>query len=196
MNKLGLSGRKWEIFTSAVSLYSKNGYSNVSMRDIANVNKIKAPSIYKHFQSKEEILTTIYVFYDVNSCENFPILEKILEATDKEPTELLFMTISYYDNALQLLMDQMHVILITQAVNDPAAYELIKKVLFGYGERLIGALLERLIKEERISPVDKDAFLSLYLNYTFSAAFRNGTDAPVPPDLWTRSLNLLFSLIK
>ncbi|MSS77820.1 TetR/AcrR family transcriptional regulator [Anaerococcus sp. WCA-380-WT-2B] len=47
------------ILDKALFLFSKFGYSDVSMKDIANEVGIKAPSIYKHFKSKEEIFDTI-----------------------------------------------------------------------------------------------------------------------------------------
>ncbi|MDY3007381.1 TetR/AcrR family transcriptional regulator, partial [Anaerococcus porci] len=46
------------ILDKALFLFSKFGYSDVSMKDIANEVGIKAPSIYKHFKSKEEIFDT------------------------------------------------------------------------------------------------------------------------------------------
>ncbi|MDD7304981.1 MAG: TetR/AcrR family transcriptional regulator [Peptoniphilaceae bacterium] len=48
-----------KILYQALKLFSKYGYNDVSMKDVAEAVGIKAPSIYKHFNSKEEIFDTI-----------------------------------------------------------------------------------------------------------------------------------------
>ena len=54
---------KNQIFTTALRLFSSNGYENVTVRDIANAVGIKAASIYNHYESKENILQACYDFY-------------------------------------------------------------------------------------------------------------------------------------
>lgn len=48
-----------KILYEALKLFSKYGYSDVTVKDVAEAVGIKAPSIYKHFKSKEEIFDTI-----------------------------------------------------------------------------------------------------------------------------------------
>lgn len=50
---------KEKILFQALDLFSKYGYSDVTMKNVADKVGIKAPSIYKHFKSKEEIFYTI-----------------------------------------------------------------------------------------------------------------------------------------
>lgn len=50
---------KEKILFQALDLFSKYGYSDVTMKNVADKIGIKAPSIYKHFKSKEEIFYTI-----------------------------------------------------------------------------------------------------------------------------------------
>ncbi|MCC6905657.1 MAG: TetR family transcriptional regulator [Anaerolineae bacterium] len=47
------------IISAAVNLFNQNGYHATSMQDIAREVNIKKPSLYHHFQSKEEILLSI-----------------------------------------------------------------------------------------------------------------------------------------
>ncbi|CCV63791.1 Transcriptional regulator, TetR family [Alteracholeplasma palmae J233] len=47
------------IYKNALELFSKNGYNNVGMRDLAKSVGIKAASIYNHYKGKEEILLSI-----------------------------------------------------------------------------------------------------------------------------------------
>lgn len=51
--------RKEQILNIATELFSVNGYSATSVRDIAEKAQIEAPSLYNHISSKEEILQII-----------------------------------------------------------------------------------------------------------------------------------------
>lgn len=46
---------KQKILNEALTLFSKKGYSSVYVGDIADAVGIKAPSLYKHYKSKQEI---------------------------------------------------------------------------------------------------------------------------------------------
>lgn len=50
---------KERILDVSIDLFSKNGYAETSLRDIARKVGIKASSIYYYFESKEEILDSI-----------------------------------------------------------------------------------------------------------------------------------------
>ena len=50
---------KERILDEALMLFSENGYDGTSVERIAEKVGIKAPSLYKHFKSKEDILNAI-----------------------------------------------------------------------------------------------------------------------------------------
>lgn len=50
---------KKKILEEALTLFSEKGYSDVYVGDIAKAVGIKAPSLYKHFKSKQEIFNAI-----------------------------------------------------------------------------------------------------------------------------------------
>ena len=50
---------KKRILDEALNLFSKKGYDNVFVADIAEVVGIKAPSLYKHYKSKQDIFNAI-----------------------------------------------------------------------------------------------------------------------------------------
>ena len=54
--------RKEEIIYAALELASANGMQGVSMAQIADKVGIKAPSLYNHFRSKDEIIREMYRF--------------------------------------------------------------------------------------------------------------------------------------
>lgn len=47
------------ILDEALSLFAVNGYEGVTVADIANAVGIKAPSLYKHYMSKQDIFDAI-----------------------------------------------------------------------------------------------------------------------------------------
>ena len=52
-------GKKGEILSAALDMFSVNGYSAVSIRDIGKAVGIKESSIYYHFKDKKDILETM-----------------------------------------------------------------------------------------------------------------------------------------
>jgi AcrR family transcriptional regulator len=59
----GTSSTKERILEAAIDLFSKRGFHESSMRDIAASVGIEAPSLYAHYAGKEEILRTILESY-------------------------------------------------------------------------------------------------------------------------------------
>ncbi len=53
---------KEKIIEEALKLFSEKGYSDVFVSDIAKAVGIKAPSLYKHFENKQEIFNAILDF--------------------------------------------------------------------------------------------------------------------------------------
>ena len=50
---------KERILDAALTLFAENGYNGTSVEQIAGVVGIKAPSLYKHYKGKEEILNAL-----------------------------------------------------------------------------------------------------------------------------------------
>ena len=62
---------KEKIQDAALTLFSENGYDGTSVEQIANVVGIKAPSLYKHYKSKEDILNALIDSAEVRYEEMF-----------------------------------------------------------------------------------------------------------------------------
>ena len=50
---------KDKILDAALSLFAENGYDGTSVEQIASIVGIKAPSLYKHYKGKEDILNAL-----------------------------------------------------------------------------------------------------------------------------------------
>lgn len=59
--------RKIEIINATVALAAKHGLKNVSLTMVANAVGIKKPSLYNHFKSKEQLITSAYEYLRDNA---------------------------------------------------------------------------------------------------------------------------------
>ena len=67
--KIDLLSRKEKIIISTVDLINEIGIKDLSIKEIANRENVTEASLYKHFQSKDQILFEVleyYSKYDVN----------------------------------------------------------------------------------------------------------------------------------
>ena len=62
---------KEKILNAALSLFAEKGYDGTSVEQIAELVGIKAPSLYKHFKGKEDILNSLIDIAEERYEENF-----------------------------------------------------------------------------------------------------------------------------
>ena len=62
--------RKEEIILAALELASENGLKSVSMAQIAGKVHMKAPSLYNHFSSKDELVKAMYSYLREKALQN------------------------------------------------------------------------------------------------------------------------------
>ena len=68
---------KEKILETALTLFAENGYNGTSVEQIAQNVGIKAPSLYKHFKGKEDILNSLIDIAEARYEENFGSDKKI-----------------------------------------------------------------------------------------------------------------------
>ena len=73
---------KEKILETALTLFAKNGYDGTSVEQIAQDVGIKAPSLYKHFKGKEDILNSLIDIAEARYEENFGSDKKIGKIPD------------------------------------------------------------------------------------------------------------------
>ena len=62
---------KERILDAALTLFAANGYNGTSVEQIAKAVGIKAPSLYKHYKGKEDILNALIDSYEARYEEMF-----------------------------------------------------------------------------------------------------------------------------
>lgn len=126
------SDTKNKILQVSLDLFSRKGYSSVSIRDICGRVGIKESSIYHHFKSKQEIfdvlcnsfMETTYAIPQAFSVE----MQKV---TSVKEEEFLFVCRSFLNDYLmnQQINKFIRMLIIEQSTNTQAA-KLYHKVLF------------------------------------------------------------------
>ena len=82
---------KERILESALTLFAKNGYDGTSVEQIATEVGIKAPSLYKHYKGKEDILNALIDSAEVRYEEMFGS-ERNTGKVPKNPEEFIQVT--------------------------------------------------------------------------------------------------------
>jgi AcrR family transcriptional regulator len=72
---MDVTSTKYKIVDAALDLFSRKGYSAVSVRELTKAVGIKESSLYNHFKSKEEILEYIYDLFQKERSRSMPSSE-------------------------------------------------------------------------------------------------------------------------
>ena len=102
-----MRSRRQEILHSSAKLFRKKGYNATSLKDIAQANKMEAPSLYNHIKSKAELLSSILLtltesfssgikHIDTSSLDGYQKLEKVIghyiQISLSQPDEVSLLT--------------------------------------------------------------------------------------------------------
>lgn len=161
----GFSKTKRRVFEAAVDLFATESFETVTVADIAEKLGRKKPSIYSHFESKQEILDVALDFF----AEHFFDGRRPLEGFNDliENASLLevirainFVFVPEYDLLLQKILRIVH----QRKYFDPKAQAIFQDVVIdrciAYGKDV----LDYLVAKGRVEPFDTMSY-SLLLNY-------------------------------
>ena len=195
-NPLNQPSTKEKIFHIAVELFYESNYENVSIRDIAKAADVKIPTIYNHFESKEDILKSLYDFFDKHWKATATDVDTVLHLVETEaPHALLMRSYFAFDPAVEQTMSRI-ISIAARDINFERSQRFIKEKLLDKITDFFKPLLERMIELERIEPLDVDTFICVYKHYAFSAAFLDGTPFQIGLENWLAGMEMLFSLVK
>ncbi len=119
--------RKEEILYAALELAAENGMKGVSMSQIADKVGIKAPSLYNHFKSKDEIVKEMYIFFR-REAQNGSSQVSVDFSTlmDKSVEEILLGSVSTYMGVVtDKNMLQFFKVLYSERTSNPVAAQII-----------------------------------------------------------------------
>ena len=191
-----ISPTKEKIYRAAVSMFTDDGYSNVSMRDLAKTVGIKHASIYNHFESKKDILLGLYRAYTEKHKTIFPNLDEVYELAEVYPPVELFMMLDYqfpeeHANAMVRILT----IAASLMATDADSWRFIQENALTSYQTLTAPVARKLIELGRIEPLDVEAFARLVGYYCFGAVCLVSTPKDAGFDDYEKGLRFLYSSI-
>jgi len=198
MVTLGMTGTKWEIVRSSIELFAKDGYDNVSIKQVAAKIGVSAAAIYYFFPNKDDILVLIYKLYIENYFALFPKLEDILELVGKmHPYEILrkikFHLFSDNKEESEMLV-QILQILMKEKDHDSRANDVIVSLYNGVSE-YYEPIIRKMIEMNVIEPLNIEAWYSVFAHYYLISDIRSYGKIPMTYGQWSEGQELIYSLI-
>jgi len=133
-----ISATKEKIFRTAAVVFSKVGYDNISMEDLAGAVGIRHPMIYKHFQNKKEVLTGLYQAYADQQKRVMPDLHHLLKMAEvKSPAEVLLMTGFFFPKDVAEMMNSILTIAARSITTNADSRQFIVDNIFSTTDELL-----------------------------------------------------------
>lgn len=124
---VGKMSRKEEILYATLELAAENGIKAVSMSQIADKVGMKAPSLYNHFKSKDEIIREMYGFLRNRAqASGTPVAMDFSKLSDKSVEEILLASVSAYMGIVSdKYMLQFFKVLYSERSTNPIAAQIV-----------------------------------------------------------------------
>jgi len=197
MAALGITGTKWKIFESAIYLFSKKGYDNVSLREIAEGVGIKQAAIYYYFKKKDDILALIYKYYYDTYISTLTPLEELLKLIGKIHPYAVFRELSVlYNKDFYQLLIRMTQILMKQRDYDSRANEIIVDLFFNIPIKYFRPILKKMIAMNIIEPLDIDTWILVITHFNLLSITRAYSQNPMTDEEWINGRELIYSIIR
>lgn len=123
---------KENLINVSLELFSKHGFSAVSVRDICGALKLKESALYYHFKNKEAILTYLYEQVDElaegmrQRFEQAFSIAKEVSTTEMAGVAQGFFVKYYCDNNIRRLISMLSI----ERMSDPVANEKYLKLMY------------------------------------------------------------------
>lgn len=161
---------KERIFYTSLDLFSRRGYSGVSIREITREVGIKESSLYNHYRSKDAILEDIFTFFRDDFSKTLPpieLLDDILQNNSVE--EFLKAGHRNFKKYMENENGQkMWRILQVEQYRSPLAREIILNNLFKTTIQFLEIVFTKLIDMKKIRPLDPKMLAIEYQYPVFS----------------------------
>lgn len=195
---------KERILAVAADLFSREGYSAVSIRDITRAVGIKESSLYNHFSSKEQILERILSDFQAEYRKIFPpreLLDEILARTTLEQF-LMQGFLNLKERLTHPTVQRMWRVLHMEQYRNERARAIVLHDLIGETLAFMEEVFARLIAQGKLKPLDPRALASSYQYPVFSMTTEwslltfAGEDAAAVEQRMVQHMKLFFELIK
>lgn len=194
---------KQKIFEVAANLFAKEGYNGVSMREIAKEVGIKESSIYNHYKSKEEILSSLFDYLAESLITYKPSEEEIDKMLDYMSIEDVFKQLLMgFGKSLNVTIDTIARIVYTEQFRNEKAKKLMLENLIGEQSKFFANVLRIMKKKNLIRDVDLELVADQYnyallaITFEYAHAVNNATDTAPAIRKMFRNVNFICEYLK
>ena len=148
---------KENMINVALELFSKRGYSGVSVRDICGELGLKESALYYHFKNKEAILNTLYVRVDElvenmrYTFDNAFLLTTEVSTAEMQMVAKNFLQKYFCDEYVCKLLSMLSIERMSDEIADQRYQRLVYDMPLSQCSKIFTAMQERKIIEE-VSP--------------------------------------------
>ena len=154
---------KNKILETAIKFFAQNGFTAVSMRDIANAVGIKVASIYNYYESKEALLNDAFSFFTRGYKHYF---EWLTEMNNKAESLEEVMDNMFNDEFVNML-DPIGFLGISLAMKEQhgneSARECVFDLFYEHSIECMKADFDRLIEKGVIPPSDSKTIAMIFM---------------------------------
>lgn len=155
-----MKNTKNKIIDAAIDLFADNGYTETSMRSIASRVQVKPASIYNHFESKAEILDTIFEEYLSYMNEHNVHPYEVDKLDIKSALSKMFYTFEpeMHDRMTKILKIVIH----EQFREDKAHYFMYNKI-YQENYKYIKGILDKLVEIRKLRPFETEIYAKIFV---------------------------------
>lgn len=163
---------KEKIFDASVDLFSRKGFNDVPVREIAKQAGIREGSIYNHYKNKEAILETIIDYFKSKFMESSLSEAETAALLDKGPEVFFEVGARMYTDRINTpQMDKIYRLICIETyrnekIRELFREELVEKPLTGW-EKLFRVMIEK----KMIKPVDPRTLANEYWSFAIFLFF-------------------------
>jgi len=188
---------KEKILYTAAMMFAKDGYENVSMRELSDAVGIRVASLYNHFKSKRDILCVLYGAYEEERDNSRPDMDALLRMAETEhPLKVLNHLNHHASIETEDLMNRIMVTAAHRVSADADSAAFVKRNLLDIWTVFMKPLLVKMMDHGKIKPFNIDTFIFLTAIYSFGGTAFHSSTLEISMEDWKRGFNLLCSLIQ
>jgi AcrR family transcriptional regulator len=158
---------KQKIFDIAVDLFSRKGFSGVSVKEITRNVGIKESSLYNHYKNKDDILTTIFDYFTAQMRQATPTKEYLQEKISTIPAEKFWEKgLANFQRATQTpLIQKISKIVLLEMFQNERARDIALNEFFTRQQNLVVMIFESMQENNLIGKEANPKVLALEYTY-------------------------------
>jgi AcrR family transcriptional regulator len=158
---------KQKIFDIAVDLFSKKGFSGVSVREIAKNVGIKESSLYNHFKNKDDILAKIFDYFQTEMEKTALSEEYLLEKISTIPVKEFWEKglTNFQEKTQKSLMQKISKIVLLEMFKDERARDIAIREFFTRQQKLNEMIFTLMQKNDLIKKSIDPKLLAMEYSY-------------------------------